>query len=102
MGSRGNIPKWAYSALCNAFDSYVRIMQVNLCGHENTRRVLSAKVNAAMGVEVCSNKLYYRVVRDTATDIKAAKINNVVLVDSRGDDYQNEHSYDVKCIVCIS
>ena len=77
MGSRGNIPKWAYSSLCNAFDSYVRIMQVNSCGHENTRRVLSAKVNAAMGVEACSNKLYYRVVRDTATDMKAAKINNV-------------------------
>ena len=52
-------------------------MQVNSCGHENTRRVLSANVNAAMGVEACSNKLYYRVVRDTATDMKAAKINNV-------------------------
>ena len=51
---------------------------MNLCGHENTRRVLSAKkVNAAMGVEACSNMLYYRVVRDTATDMKAAKINNV-------------------------
>jgi len=24
MGSRGNIPKWAYSPLCNAFDSYVQ------------------------------------------------------------------------------
>jgi len=24
---------------------------VNLCGHENTRRVLSAKVNAAMAEE---------------------------------------------------
>ena len=78
MGSRGNIPPWAYSALCNAFDSYVRIMQVNSCGHENTRRVLSAKVNAAMGVVAHSNnKLYYRVVRDTATDMRAAKVTNV-------------------------
>ncbi len=68
MGSRGNIPKWTYSALCNAFDSYVRIMQVNSRDHENTRRVLSAKVNAAMGVEACSNKLYYRVVRDTVRE----------------------------------
>ena len=70
MGSRGNIPKWAYSALCNAFDSYVWIMQVNSCGHKNTRQVLSAKVNAAMGVEACSNKLYYHIVRDTAMDMK--------------------------------
>jgi hypothetical protein len=77
MGSRGNIPPWAYSALCNAFESYVRIMQVNSCGHENTRRVLSAKVNAAMGFEASSNKLYYRVIRDTATDMKAVKVNNV-------------------------
>jgi hypothetical protein len=78
MGNRGNILPWAYSALCNAFESYVRIMQVNSCGHENTRRVLSAKVNAAIGVEPCSNnKLYYRVIRDTAMDMKAAKVNNV-------------------------
>jgi hypothetical protein len=36
------------------------------------------KVNAAMGVETRgSNKLYYRVIWDTATDMKAAKINNV-------------------------
>ena len=77
MGSRGNIPPWAYSALCNAFESYVRIMQVNSCGHENTRRVLLAKVNAAMGFEASSNKLYYRVIRDTATDMKAVKVNNV-------------------------
>ncbi len=30
-----------------------------------------------MGVEACSNKFYYRIVRDTAMDMKAAKINNV-------------------------
>ena len=68
-GNKGNIPKWAYS---------VRIMQLNSCGHENTRWILSVKVNAAMGVETRgSNKLYYRVIWDTATDMKAAKINNV-------------------------
>ena len=77
LGNRGNIPKWAYSALCNAFESYVRIMQFNLRGHENTRRILSVKVNAAMGIETNSNKLYYRIVRDTAMDMKAAKHNNV-------------------------
>ena len=28
--------------------------------------------------------------------------DNVVLVDSRGDDYQNEHSYGVKCIAAAA
>ena len=70
-GPNGNIPAWVYSSLCMAFETFVRIQQINATGHENTRKILSLKLNILVG-----NKLYYRVLKDTAIDMNSAKHNN--------------------------
>ena len=75
-GPNGNIPAWAYSSLCTAFESFVRIQQINAGGHENTRKILSRKLNILVGNESKNNKLYYRVLKDTAIDMNTAKHNN--------------------------
>ena len=49
QGPHGNIHALAYSALCNAFESIVRIKQLNVHGHEHVLSILSAKANAVVG-----------------------------------------------------
>ncbi len=41
-GVKSDIPKWAYSALCTAFESYVRINQLNRREDERTPMVRSS------------------------------------------------------------
>jgi hypothetical protein len=44
-GVKSDIPKWAYSSLCTALESYVRINQLNRRDDVLTLKKLAAKVN---------------------------------------------------------
>jgi hypothetical protein len=47
-GMKSDIPKWAYSSLCTAFESYVRINQLNRRDDVLTLKKLAVKVNETM------------------------------------------------------
>ena len=44
-GVKGDVPKWAFQSVCLAFESYVRIQQLNSRQGEITYKKLAAKLN---------------------------------------------------------
>ncbi len=72
-GIKSDIPEWAYKSLCVAFESYVRINQINSRDGELTMTKLAAKVNEAMGRNY-RRKLLNRVLLSTAKDLDASKM----------------------------
>ncbi len=58
-GVKSDIPKWAYSALCTAFESYVRINQLNRRDDVLTLKKLAAKINETMQHNYRSKLLTY-------------------------------------------
>ena len=67
----------------------MHIKQLNAHGHENTRSILSAKVNAVAGNQSGNNKLYYRLLKDIAMDMSTAKHNNCEDRRIQWDTYKN-------------
>ena len=72
-GVKSNIPKWAYKSLTVAFESYVRINQLNRRDDVLTLKKLVAKINKAMNHDYRS-KLLNRVLLDTAKYLDASKM----------------------------
>jgi hypothetical protein len=72
-GIKSDIPKWAYKSLCIAFESYVRINQLNRRDNVLTLKKLAAKINEMMNHNYCS-KLLNCVLLDTAKYLDALKM----------------------------
>jgi hypothetical protein len=76
-GHPGHIEESTFLILCNAFESYLRICQLN--GKVNERKVLSAKIKLVMEKDKksLSQQLLERVLRECAIDLLAGKVNAV-------------------------
>lgn len=78
-GPQGNINPLVYKNLCMAFESYLRINQINARIGKNSRPKLAIQVNKAAGIVSNGNKqsakLLDRILRDTAIDLNASKCN---------------------------
>jgi hypothetical protein len=72
-GIKIDIPKWAYNSLCIAFETYVRINEINSRDGELTLTKLAAKVNDTMGHNY-RDKLLNCVLTSTAKDLDASKM----------------------------
>jgi len=76
MGPVGTIPAVAYKFLCQAFSSLIPINQMNACAGNNSRAKLILMLAKVFDFRtLAATELLNRVVRDTAIDIKAAKLN---------------------------
>jgi hypothetical protein len=72
-GVKSDIPKCAYNSLCVAFESYVRINQLNRRDDKLTFVKLAAKINECMNHNY-KNKLLNRVLSSTAKNLDASKM----------------------------
>jgi hypothetical protein len=72
-GVKSDIPKCAYNSLCVAFESYVRINQLNRRDDKLTFDKLAAKINECMNHNY-KNKLLNRVLCSTAKHLDASKM----------------------------
>ncbi len=79
LGKAGEIPKDIFSNLVGAFESFVRINQLNGKGAENSQRKLAIRVNGVMKKETktLSKQLLNRLLAETAIDLLATKGRNV-------------------------
>ena len=57
IGVKGDIPPCAFKSLCLAFESYVRIMQINSKDGEITYKKLLERINALLRHDYCQNML---------------------------------------------
>ena len=90
MGSEGNISARAYENLCQAYSSLVPINQMNACAGENSRKKLIPMLMQTFNVgTIEATGLLNCVVRDTATDINAEKLNCAEDCRIRWTTYQN-------------
>jgi len=78
-GEKGEIPEGVFKTLCTVFESFVSIAQFNGSGGELTRTKLRARVYKAMNQQEdrISFTLLERILKETAVDLFAAKMNNV-------------------------
>ena len=72
-GVKSDIPKWAYNSLCVAFESYVRINQLNRRDDKLTFDKLAAKINKTMNHDY-RKKLLNRVLLSTTKYLDASKM----------------------------
>ena len=72
-GVKSDIPKWAYSSLCLALESYVCINQLNRRDDVITLKKLAVKVNKTM-LHNYHSKLLNRVLLSTAKYLDASKM----------------------------
>jgi len=72
-GVKSDIPMCAYNSLCVAFESYVRINQLNRRDDKLTFDKLAAKINECMNHNY-KNKLLNRVLCSTAKNLDASKM----------------------------
>jgi hypothetical protein len=76
MGPVGTISSIAYKFLCQAYKSLVPINQMNACAGHNSRAKMIPTFAKTFDIgTVQATGLFIRVIRNTATDIKAEKIN---------------------------
>ena len=76
QGNPGGIEESTFLIMCNAFESYVRICQVN--GKANERKVLFAKIKSVMEKKTSiTQHLLDHVLRECAFDLLAGKHNLV-------------------------
>ena len=72
-GVLSTVPKWAYNSLCVAFESYVRINQLNRRDDVLTLKKLSAAINETLQHNYRS-KMLNRVLLSTAKYLDASKL----------------------------
>ncbi len=73
-GIKSGVPKWAYNSLCVAFESYVRINQLNRRDDVLTLKKLGAAVNETLQHDYKS-KMLNRVLLSTAKYLDALKLH---------------------------
>jgi hypothetical protein len=49
IGVKGDMSTCAFKSLCIAFESFVRIMQINSCQGEISYKKLASRINALLG-----------------------------------------------------
>lgn len=77
MGEKGKVPQFIFRTLCNAFETMVRINQINGRDAENGQRKLSLRVNACMNKDgSVSVSLMRRILAETAVDLLCDKSDN--------------------------
>ena len=69
-GVRGDIPGWAFQSFCLAFESYVRIKQLNSRQGNITYKKLAAKINQVLKKDY-RQKMLQRVLSATAQNLDA-------------------------------
>ena len=90
-GPEGNVPDTVFKLLCEAWESCVRIQQINGRANENTRKRLAGKVNAVLrGDEtVLDMNVLNRILIETALDLKATQLSVVEERRIRWTTYRN-------------
>jgi hypothetical protein len=73
-GVRGDIPAWAFQSLCLAFESYVRIEQLNSRQGNITYKKLAAKINQVLNKDY-RQKMLQRVLSATAQNLDASTMH---------------------------
>jgi hypothetical protein len=90
MGPKGHVSAQAYTNLCQAYSSLVPINQMNACAGDNSRKNLIPKLMETFHIgTIDATGLFNRVVRDTAIDINAVKLNCAEDCRIRWTTYQN-------------
>ncbi|KAL7532024.1 hypothetical protein ACHAWF_009676 [Thalassiosira exigua] len=77
-GEQGDVPQFVFNTLAKAFESFMRIQQLNARGGvENSRRKMMMRVNAVVGKEdSVSFSLFNRLLKETAVDFFSGKSKN--------------------------
>ena len=74
IGVKGDIPPCVFKTLCVAFESYVRIMQINSKEGELTYKNLAARINALLRHDY-KQKMLQRVLSATAKNLDASTMH---------------------------
>ena len=74
IGVKGDIPPCAFKSLCVAFESYIRIMQINSKEGELTYKNLAARINALLHHDY-RQKMLQRVLLATAKNLDASTMH---------------------------
>ena len=77
QGPERKLPKFIFKTLCSAFESYVRINQVNGLGGDLSRGKLQKRVGAVVRDDGFSTQCLSRLIQYTAIDLLAGKVNKV-------------------------
>ena len=90
MGSSGTISEGTYKLLCEGLSSLIPINGMNARYGDNSRKKLMTMLVKTMDIESSeAGKLLYRLLRDTAQDIHAEKLNCAEDHRVRWTTYQN-------------
>ena len=75
VGVKGDIPPCAFKSLCVAFESFVRIMQINSKSGEITYKKLALCINAVLCHDY-NQKMFQRFLLATAKNLDASAMHN--------------------------
>ena len=90
MGPEGHVSAQAYTNLCQAYSSLVPINQMNACAGDNSRKKLIPMLVKTFDIgTIEATGLLHRVVRDTAIEINAVRLNCAEDRRIRWTTYQN-------------
>jgi hypothetical protein len=90
MGPEGHVSAQAYKNLCQAYSSLVPINQMNACAGDNSRKMLIPMLMKTFDIgTIDATGLLNHVVRDTAIDINAVRLNCAEDRRIRWTTYQN-------------
>ena len=74
IGVKGDVPTCAFKLLCIAFESFVRIMQINSRQGEITYKKLAARINTLLRHDY-QQKMLQRILLATAKDLDASTMH---------------------------
>ena len=93
MGPAGHISMMAYKLICQAYSSLVPInpMTMNACADDNSRKMMIPMIAGTLNIGTVEEAgVLNRVVRDTAIEINAEKLNCAEDRRIRWTKYQNK------------
>ena len=73
-GVKGDVPAWAFKSLCVAFESYIRICQINSKIGEITYKKLATRINTVLKHDY-RQKMLQRVLSATANNLDASTMS---------------------------
>jgi hypothetical protein len=74
IGVKGGLPQCVFKLLCIAFESFVRIQQINSCQGENSYKKLAARINTLLRHDY-RQKMLQRILLATAKDLDASMMH---------------------------
>ena len=81
IGVKGDMSTCAFKSLCIAFESFVRIMQINYCQGEITYKKLGSRINALLG-----------------NDYRLKMLQRILLATSKNLDASTMHIAEDRCV----